>query len=249
MRTFGAIVRTPAMNEDEIAAVHEAAHAVFAAFSPWTRIHGPVTLKAHGAGDIRMSTDVAAISATIRSGSRFDRNLPRLHLIRSLLAGPVAERILVDRGRAVLSEALRLEAAERDYENIFDQLDKLDPPRRDLLAQLEREVREELERPAVWTTVERFAAVLIERRFMGAEEATAILKTIAADGGLLMPKAKLAREDVLSALLAALAAAGVIWSGSGARFLPGLVIGACVGGFVLAWREAANRRRHRRHLP
>ncbi|HEX8381661.1 MAG TPA: hypothetical protein VF619_14060 [Allosphingosinicella sp.] len=225
------------MSEDEIAAVHEAAHAVFAASGPWTRIHGPVTLKAHGAGDVRMSTDVEAISASIRSDPRFDRNLPRLHLIRALLAGPLAERILADRGRARLSEALLIEAAEEDYENILDQLAKLDPPGRDRLARLEREVREELERPAVWTAVERFAAVLLERRAMGAEEATAILEAIAADSGLWVPGSKPPRRHVLTALLAALAAAAVVWSGSGARFLPGLVVGACVGGFVLglAW--------------
>jgi hypothetical protein len=134
------------MNEDEIAAVHEAAHAVFAAFGPFTRIHGPVTLQPYGAGGIRMSTDIAA-SDTIRRNPRFDRNLPRLHLVRALLAGPVAERILVDRGRAMIGEALLTKSAEGDYESIFDQLDKLDPPRRDLLAQLEREVREALERP------------------------------------------------------------------------------------------------------
>ncbi|HEX8480981.1 MAG TPA: hypothetical protein VF650_03675 [Allosphingosinicella sp.] len=225
------------MDEDEIASVHEAAHAVFAAFSPWTRIHGPVTLKAHGAGDIRMSTDVAAISATIRTDSKFDRNLPRLHLIRSLLAGPVAERILVDRGLARLGKPALIEAAEGDYENIFDQLDKLEPPRRDLLAPLEREVREELERPAVWMTVERFAAVLVRRRTLSAEEASAILKKIAAEAGLLMPKSRFARNEVVFAVLAAVAATGVVWSGSSARLLPAVVIGMCVAGFVLglAW--------------
>ncbi|HEX8512349.1 MAG TPA: hypothetical protein VF688_04510 [Allosphingosinicella sp.] len=225
------------MNEDEIAAVHEAAHAVFAASGTWTRIHGPVTLKPHGSGDIRMSTDVVAISDSMRSDPRFDRNLPRLQLVRALLAGPVAERMLIDRGRARLSEAAAVEAAEGDYENIIDQLDKLDPPRRDLLARLEREVREELERPAVWLTVERFAAVLLERRSMGAEEASAILREIAIDAGLSRPRSKPGRKEILPALVAAMAAAGVIWSVSGAGFLPGAVGGACVGGFVLglAW--------------
>ncbi|HEX8468881.1 MAG TPA: hypothetical protein VF620_13865 [Allosphingosinicella sp.] len=225
------------MDEDEIASVHEAAHAVFATFSPWTRIHGPVTLKAHGAGDIRMSTDIAAISDTIRTNSSFDRNLPRLHLIRSLLAGPVAERILVDRGLARLSKPELMEAAEGDYENIFDQLDKLEPPRRDLLAQLEREVREELERPAVWMTVERFAAVLVRRRTLSAEEAAAILKKIATDAGLLLPARKLGRNEVVFVVLAALATTGVIWSGCSARLLASVVIGACVAGFALglAW--------------
>jgi hypothetical protein len=224
------------MNEDEIAAVHEAAHAVFAAFSPWTRIHGPVALKPYGAGDIRMSTDVAAISGSIRSNPRFDRDLPRLQLIRALLAGPVAERILIDRGRARLSEALLIDAAEGDYETVLDQLGKLDPPRPDLLPRLEREVREELERPAVWITVERFAAILLERRAMGAEEASAVLRGIAADSGLPMPAAKPARKQVLLPLLAALATAGGIWGASGG-FLPGLFIGGCVGAFVsgLAW--------------
>lgn len=227
------IARMSAMNEDEIAAVHEAAHAVFAAFGPWTRIHGPVTLKTQGAGDIRMSTDVAAISESIRSDPRFDRDLPRLQLVRALLAGPVAERILIDRGRALLSQALAAEAAEGDYANIIDQLDKLDPPRRDLLARLEREVREELERPAVWLMVERFAALLIERRSIGAEEASAILRKIAIEARLSAPRSKPGCKEILSALLAAMAAAGVAWSFSGARFLPGLVIGACVGGFLL----------------
>lgn len=225
------------MNEDEIAAVHEAAHAVFAAFGPWTRIHGPVTLRPYGTGDIRMSTDVAAISESIRSDPGFDRNLPRLQLIRALLAGPVAERILIERGRALLSEAVVVRAAKGDYENVLDQLDKLDPPGRHLLARLEREVREELERPAVWTTVERFAGVLLERRAMGAEEASAILGKIATKAGTSIPRAKLGRKEILPALLAALATTGIIWSGSGARFLPGLVIGVCVGGFLLglAW--------------
>lgn len=226
------------MDEDEIAAVHEAAHAVFAAFSPWTRIHGPVTLKPHGAGDISLSTDVAAIGESIRADPRFERSLPRLNLIRALLAGPAAERILTDRGRARLDETLLVEAAEGDYRNVFDQLDKLDPPERGLLPRLEREVREELERPEVWATVEQFAAVLIERRAIGAEEATAILGKIASEAGLSSPRAKPARKEALRALLAGLAAAGLIWSGSSDRFLPGLVIGACVGGLLLglAWR-------------
>ena len=225
------------MNEDEIAAVHEAAHAVFAALGPWTRIHGPVALKGHGAGDIRMSTDVAAIGRRIGSDPRFDRDLPRLHLIRALLAGPLAERILVERGRARLSEALLVESGEGDYENVIDQLDKLDPPGRDRLAQLESEVREVLERPAVWTTVERFAAVLLERRVMGPEEASATIERIATDERLLRSKANPTAKDILSALLAALATAIVIWSGSFAHLLPATVIGACVGGFVLglAW--------------
>jgi hypothetical protein len=189
-----------------------------------------------------MSTDVAAIGDSIGSDPRFDRNLPRLHLIRSLLAGPVAERILIDRGRARIGEAVRIEAAEGDYEIIFDQLDKLDPPGRDLLARLEVEVREELERPAVWTTVERFARILIERRFMTAEEATAVIEKIAIDSGLSRTEAKPALGEVLCALLAAFATAALVWSGSAARLLPALAAGACVGGFILGLAWSLRRR-------
>lgn len=233
------------MDEDEIAAVHEAAHAVFAALGRWTRIHGPVSLKGHGAGDIRMSTDVAAISRTVGSNPRFDRNLPRLQLIRALLAGPVAEKVLVDHGRARLSEALLIEAGEGDYRNVIDQLDKLDPPRRDLLPRLEIEVREALERPAVWTTVEQFAAVLLERRVMDPTEASAAIERIAADAGLSKPDSKPAGKEIVCALLAGLTAALFIWSGSAAPFPLAVLIGGCVASFMLGFVWSLRRPKRR----
>jgi len=171
---------TEEMTEDEILAVHESAHAVFALFGAWTRLAGPVVLKDRGCGDVVMGTDVEAIRRTLAADPGFDRDLPRIELVRALLAGPIAERRLVRDGRATLSEADLRDSSSNDYEVAAEQLRALDPPRPDLLGALEREVRRRLEEPAVWSAVERFAAVLAERRSLGADEATAILESIRA---------------------------------------------------------------------
>lgn len=167
------------MTEDEIAAVHESAHAVFAAFGQWTKLAGPVVLKGPGHGDVVMSTDGEAIRRSIVADRRFDRDLPRIHLIRSIMAGPVVERMLVERGLADLDEQDLRAGADIDDSVIAEQLGKLDPPRPGLLEQLEREVRERLERPEIWSAVERFAEILIVRRRLEADEASAILAEIA----------------------------------------------------------------------
>ncbi len=166
------------MTEDEILAVHEAAHAVFAAFGEWTRVAGPVVLKGPGHGDVVMATDPPAIRRTLRRDHGFDRDAPRIELVRSLLAGPIAERMLAERGWAALSEADMLEASAQDYAVIAEQLGRLDPPRPGLLDRLERDVRRRLEEPAIWAAVERFAAILLERRSLEADEASAILERI-----------------------------------------------------------------------
>lgn len=166
------------MTEDEVAAVHESAHAVFAVFGPWTKLAGPVVLKGPGHGDVVMSTDTDAIRRSLAADSRFDRDLPRIHLIRSLLAGPLAERLLAERGRAILGEDALRDACEGDYAIVAEQLAALEPPRPDLLDRLEREVRQRLEQPAVWAAVERFAAILLDRRRLEAAEASAILHAL-----------------------------------------------------------------------
>ncbi|HZG07626.1 MAG TPA: hypothetical protein VEZ70_01460 [Allosphingosinicella sp.] len=225
------------MSEDEVAAIHEAAHAVFAAFSPCTRIHGPVSLEPGGGGDIAMATDVAAIARAVEADPFFDRNLPRLHLIRALLAGPLAERILVDRGRARLSKAALAEAGEGDYEMIHKQLDQLDPARRDLLPRLEADVREALERPAVWATVERFAAILLQRGSIEAQEAGAMLRAIAAESGLSVSRGKVKWGHVLSGLLVAAAATvAAMWAGLTSSITGSLAAGVALAGLVSGYR-------------
>lgn len=168
------------MTEDEVLAVHESAHAAFAVFGQWTRLAGPVVLKDRGCGDVVMGTDVEAIRRILRADPGFDRDLPRIELVRALLAGPAAERRLARDGRATLSEEDLSDSSSNDYEVAVGQLRALDPPRPDLLAALEREVRQRLDEPAIWSAVERFAAVLAERRSLGADEATAILEAIRA---------------------------------------------------------------------
>jgi hypothetical protein len=193
------------MTEDEIAAVHEAAHAVFAVFGEWTKLAGPVVLKGPGSGDVVMSTDSEAIGRAIEADHGFDRDLPRIHLVRSLLAGPIAERILADTGRAVLGEDELREASEGDYSVIAEQLGQLDPPRPGLLDILERDVRKRLDQPATWSAVERFAAILIERRRLEPEEAMAILHGIrvesAVDVSLAKEEGEGRRRPVLRALI------------------------------------------------
>lgn len=172
------------MTDDEIAAFHEAAHAVFAVIGRWTKLAGPVILHGEGCGDLVISTDVEAVRRSIRFEQGFDRDLPRIQLIRAMLAGPIAEHMLCERGLAGLSEVDLEDAAEVDRANIAAQLDKLAGPRPDLLGRLEREVRETLGRPAVWTVTERFAATLLERGRLEAEEASAILEELRAEQGL-----------------------------------------------------------------
>lgn len=147
------------MTEEEVTAFHEAAHAVFAFSGRWTRLHGPVVLHPPGGGDITMGTDSTEIWWALAADSGFDRVLSRIQLVKALLAGPVAERILADRGLARLDEEDLADASLGDYANVAEQLGKLDPPPPGLLERLEREVREELERPATWSAVERFAAI------------------------------------------------------------------------------------------
>ena len=172
------------MSEDEVAAIHEAAHAVFAEFGDWTKLAGPVVLKGPGHGDVVMATDPPAIQRAIAADPGFDRDLPRIHLIRSLLAGPIAERMLVESGRAELGEGELEAACEGDYAVVAEQIDQLDPPRPDLLERLERDVRARLEEPALWSAVERFAAVLLDRRRLEADEAWAILGAMRAEAGI-----------------------------------------------------------------
>jgi hypothetical protein len=178
------------MTDDEVAAVHEAAHAVFAVFGAWTRLGGPVVLKGPGYGDVVMATDTDAIRQAIKAEPRFDRDLPRIHLIRALLAGPLAERLLAESGRAELSECDLRSASEGDYAVVAEQIGQLRPPRPGLLARLEREVRQRLEQPSVQSAVERFAAVLLDRRRLEPDEAEAILEGIRAESPVDVSPAK-----------------------------------------------------------
>jgi hypothetical protein len=163
------------LTEDEIAAVHEAAHAAFALLGKWTKLAGPVMLRGPGCGDVVMSTDVEAIRRSVEADPGFDRDLPRIELVRALLAGPIAERMLAERKRTALGEEDLGDFSENDYATVAQQLAELDPPRPGLRHRLEREIRQRLEEPALWSAIERFAAILIERRRLEAEEATAIL--------------------------------------------------------------------------
>jgi hypothetical protein len=201
------------MTEDEIAACHEAAHAAFATFSKWTKLAGPVSLDGGGCGEIVMSTDGAAAGRAIQADPGFDRQIPRIYLIGSLLAGPMAERILLERGRARLTESDLVAIGERDYRNISEQLGHIDPPRPGLLEGLERDVRRWLERPPVWAAVEQFAAILRDRRRLEAEEASAVLNDIGAALGILAKPAKKRSWLPFAAAFFVIAAAaiGAIW--------------------------------------
>jgi len=165
------------MTDEEIAAVHEAAHAVFAMLGPWTRLAGPVALVRWGEGDVVMGTDGQAIGRALAADPGFDLDLPRLDLVRALLAGPAAERLLAERGRAALTEADLAATSAGDYGVAAEQLAALRRPGPDVAA-LEGEVRRRLEEPALWSLVERFAAVLLERRSLTADEAERALKAL-----------------------------------------------------------------------
>jgi hypothetical protein len=198
------------LGEDEILALHEAAHAVFAAFGNWTRLAGPIVLAGRGGGDVVMGTDVEAIRRTLAADPGFDRDLPRIELVRALVAGPMAERLLVAQGRARLLESDLADAGRNDYAVIAEQLAQLDPPRPGLLARLEQETRERLEQPLTWAAIERFAAILSERRRLEADEATAILIAIGNQLATARPGRKRRHRLHLAALLAALAAVTMI---------------------------------------
>jgi hypothetical protein len=169
------------MTDAEIAAVHEAAHAAFATLGPWTRLAGPVALQRLGEGDVVMGTDGPAIGRALAADPSFDPDLPRLDLVRALLAGPVAERLLVERGKAALTEADLAATSAGDYDVVAEQLACLAAPGPDLAA-LEREVRRRLEEPGLWSLVERFAAILLDRRSLPADEAERVLEALRAGG-------------------------------------------------------------------
>ena len=169
------------MTEEEVTAFHEAAHAVFAAFGRWTKLAGPVALDGIG-GDVVMSTDAGAIRRTLSADPGFDRDLPRIELVSALLAGPLAERMLVESGRTGLGEPALTDACAGDYGTIAGQLAQLDPPRPNLLPRLEREVRVWLAEPSHWRAIERFAAILRDRRRLEADEASAILARLRPPG-------------------------------------------------------------------
>jgi hypothetical protein len=166
------------MRDEEVAAMHEAAHAVFAAFSPWTKLAGPVALGEGASGDVTIGTDVVAISKAMKLIGDFDRGLPRIHLIRALLAGPMVERLLVERGRTDLGEADLLAAGVGDYANVREQMAALSETDDNLLPRLEAEVRHILERPRVWSAIEQFAEILLERRRLEAGEAEAAARRL-----------------------------------------------------------------------
>lgn len=172
------------MTEDELAAFHEAAHAVVAVCGKWTKLAGPVILHGRGGGDVVMSTDGKAAARALRADPGFSRDVPRLHLIRALLAGPVAERILRDRGQAELSDEAFTRASELDYANVSEQIGRLASSPPDLLDRLEAEVRQRLEQPAVWSAVERFAAILLDRGRLEVDEASAILNRMRLESGI-----------------------------------------------------------------
>ena len=209
--------RAEMMTDDEVAAVHEAAHAVFAVLGEWTKLAGPVVLKGSGCGDVVMSTDAEPIRRTLAADPGFDRDLPRIELVRLLLAGPIAERILIDRGRASVSEDVFADSCRGDYGVIAEQLGHLNPPRPGLLEELEREVRRGLEQPAIWAAVERFAAILLERRRLGAEEASAMVEEILVALGLRAPAAGAGMWPTWAVgfVLLAATAIGPIWLMSG----------------------------------
>ena len=201
------------MTEDEIAAVHEAAHAVIAVFGDWTKLHGPVALKPAGCGDVVMSTDSEAIRRTIAADPGFDGDLPRIQLVRALLAGPMAERMLVDSGRARLTRGELRDGARGDYAVAADQLAQLVRPRPALLEQLEREVRAQLEQPTIWSAVVQFALILLDRRRMEADEASAILQRIAREQNIQLspPEEETDWLPLAGGFLVFAAAAAALW--------------------------------------
>lgn len=175
---FGSLPGAGPMTDDEIGAYHEAAHAVFAVFGPWTKLAGPVVLNGPGNGDVVMSTDSEAIRRSTREDPGFDPDLPRIGLMRSLLAGPIAERMLAESGRSDLDERDLRRVCEGDHAVVEAQLEQLRSPRPGLLARLEAEIREQFEHSTVREAIERFAAVLIERRRLEADEATALIEAM-----------------------------------------------------------------------
>jgi len=244
------------MTDEEIAAVHEAAHAVFAVHGPWTRLAGPVALARWGEGDVVMGTDGQAIGRTLAADPGFDLDLPRLDLVRALLAGPLAERLLAERGQASLTEADLAATSAGDYDVVAQQLACLRRPGPDL-DRLEGEVRRRLEEPGLWSLVERFAAILIERRSLTADEAERVLKALSA-GPSAEVEAPRARRPLRLGLLA-FAAWEAWWAfefvtapnpdegmQSVAALSFGLIIpggaAACLGATILAVRWARRRR-------
>lgn len=202
------------MTDDEVAAVHEAAHAVFAVFGEWTKLAGPVVLKPRGCGDVVMSTDGEAIRRTIAADAGFDRDLPRIELVRALLAGPMAERMLVESGRARLTRGELADSSRGDHAVVSDQLARLNPPRPDLLASLEREVRQRLEQPALWSAVVEFALILLDRRRLEVDEASAILHRIGREFGIQVePVEEMEWLPLVGGLLVLAAAACAMWLG------------------------------------
>jgi len=146
---------------------------------PWTRLAGPVALVRWGEGDVVMGTDGQAIGRALAADPGFDLDLPRLDLVRALLAGPAAERLLVERGRAALTEADLAATSAGDYAVVAEQLASLRRRGPDLAA-LELEVRHRLEEPALWSLVERFAAILLDRRSLSVDEAERVLEALSA---------------------------------------------------------------------
>ena len=190
------------MREDEVTSIHEAAPEVVAVSGRWTKLAGPVAIDRDGGGDVVMSTDVETIRRTLLADPGFDRELPRIELIGALLAGPIAERMLRERGRTESSERDLSAATHGDREVIRAQIEQIAPPRPGLLEQVERDVRRRLEQPAVWGAIERFARILLERRRLEADEATAILAGILpANDAEGMPAVRMVRWASIATLI------------------------------------------------
>lgn len=165
-----------AMTDDEIAAYHDAAHAAVAYCSEWIELADDLVLLRRGHGDAAVKLDGPALRGAIAADQNFDSDVAREQLIYAFLAGAAAERELVARGLATISEAEILKAASGDYQLAREQLGKLEHAAP--LADYEQAVTDTVRNPVPWCVISKLAEELIERRTIPLAEVQEVIDLI-----------------------------------------------------------------------
>lgn len=152
---------------DRLAAYHEAAHALVAIFGEVIDLAGPVSIDTRGGGAADLRQNNAQILAVL--GEDFEPDEVHERFVAAYLAGPLAERLLVQQEGLDVSEAETEHAGRFDKAMAEERLNRMDKPKA-LGSYLN--ATHNLLAGWVWRGVSEFAEELLVERSLPAERAT-----------------------------------------------------------------------------